>query len=177
MEKEKVREKEPAQRDGGKHYEETLKLHAAARERARTGRIVIKGKDIPWHQNRQALIKTYLSWHGISDTAADGWTCFIHDVKKHSGMHRHQGGIQLFVLEGEGYTTVDGAKVEWEKWDLIILPVKPDGCAHQHFNKLPGTPCKWMAFRYNPFSVVLGDMFEQVQDSPDWKEDKQAAVG
>jgi hypothetical protein len=175
MEKEKIREQEPSQRDGGEHYEETLRMRAEAREHARTGKIVIKGKELPWRQSRQALSKSYLSWHGTSDTAAQGWTCFIHDVKVHSGKHRHQGGIQLFVLEGEGYTTVDDHKVEWEKWDLIILPVKPSGCAHQHFNKTPGKPAKWMAFRYNPFSAVLGNMFEQVEDSPDWKKSKQTA--
>ncbi len=63
----------------------------------------------------------------MNDTAATDWTCFIHDVKRQSGKHRHQGGIQLFVLEGEGYTVVDGEKVNWEKWDLIVLPVKPTG--------------------------------------------------
>jgi gentisate 1,2-dioxygenase len=84
--------------------------------------------------------------------------------------------MQLFVLEGEGYTTIDdNEKIEWGKWDLIILPVKPNGCEHQHFNKIQGKPAKWMAFRYSHFSDVLGNMFEQVEDSPDWKRAKQAA--
>ncbi len=99
MERERVREKEPVQKDQGEHYENTLRLNAEARER-------------PWHQHRQALTKTYLSWHGFSDTATVDWTCFIHDVKKHSGKHRHQGGIQLFVLEGEGYKEVDGLPLQ-----------------------------------------------------------------
>jgi len=50
---------------------------------------------------------------------------------------------------------------------LIILPVKPNGCEHQHFNKIPGKPAKWMAFQYWPFTKVLGPMFEQIEDSPD----------
>ncbi len=175
MERERVREKEPVQRDEGEHYEETLRLNADARECARTGKIVIRGKGIPWRQNRQAYNKTFLSWHEVKDTAAEDWTCFIHDVKVHSGRHRHQGGVQLFVLEGEGYTVVDGKKVDWEKWDLVILPVKPGGCEHQHFNKVPGKPAKWMAFRYYPFAKVLGNMFEQVEESPDWKGKTKAA--
>lgn len=169
MEKERVREREPDQQQDGKHYEEVLRINAEARQRARTGKIVIKGKEVPWQQNRQSLVKTFLSFHGITDTAARNWTCFIHDIKVHSGKHRHQGGIQLFVLEGEGCTVVDGKKVEWEKWDLIVLPVKPNGCEHQHFNKEPGKPAKWMAFQYYPFTEVLGNMFEQVEDSPDWQ--------
>jgi len=175
MERERVREKEPVQKDQGEHYEATLRLNAEARERAKTGKIVIRGKEIPWRQNRQSLVKTFLSWHGISDTALTDWTCFIHDIKRHSGKHRHQGGIQLFVLEGEGRTELDDQTVQWEKWDLIILPVKPGGCVHKHYNKVPGTPAKWMAFMYNPFSAVLGNMFDQVEDSPDFTDDKKAA--
>ena len=34
MERERVREKEPVQKDQGEHYENTLKLNADARERA-----------------------------------------------------------------------------------------------------------------------------------------------
>ncbi len=175
MERERVREKEPVQRDGGQHYEDTLRLNAEARERAKTGKIVIRAKERPWHQSRQGFTRSYLSWHGMSDTAAEDWTCFIHDVKVHSGKHKHQGGIQLFVLDGAGYTVVDGKKVEWEKWDLVILPVKPNGCEHQHFNKVQGNPAKWMAFRYNPFARVLGNMFQQVEESPDWKGEKKGA--
>ena len=135
MEQERIREKEPEQTGSGKHYEQTLQIYAPLRERAKAGKIVIRAKDVPWRQNRQALVKTYLSSHGIVDTASTDWICFIHDVKVHSGKHRHQGGIQLFVLEGNGYTVVDGERFDWEKWDLIILPVKPKGCEHQHFNK------------------------------------------
>jgi hypothetical protein len=169
MEKERIKEIEPSQKESGEHYEETLRLNAAARERARKGKIVIKGKETPWRQSRQALNKTFLSFHDNGDVAAEDWVCFVHDVKVHSGKHRHQGGVQLFVLEGEGYTVVDGQKVEWEKWDLIILPVQPNGCEHQHFNKEPGKSAKWMAFRYWPFAKVLGNLFEQVEDSPDYK--------
>ena len=70
MEREKIREKEPTQRDDAKHYEETLQICAALREHAKAGKIVLRAKDIPWHQNRQALVKTFLSSHGIVDSAA-----------------------------------------------------------------------------------------------------------
>ena len=169
MEKERTREREPEQKDSGDHYNQGLNIYAAERERAQTGQIVIRARDIPWRQNRQALVKTFLSAHGVTDSAASNWICFIHDIKIHSGKHRHQGGIQLFILEGEGTTTVDGGKFDWEKWDLVILPVKPNGCEHQHFNKNPGKSAKWMAFQYDPFNKPLGRMFEQVENSPDWK--------
>jgi mannose-6-phosphate isomerase-like protein (cupin superfamily) len=176
MEQERVREKEPAQKDEGAHYEETLRMYAKLQEQARSGKIVVRAKDLPWHQGRMGYTKHYLSWSSDTGTAIANWTCFIHDIKVHSGKHRHQGAIMLFVLEGEGYTVVDGQKVEWEKGDLIVLPVKPNGCEHQHFNRVPGTPAKWMAFRYHPFSRVLGNLFEHVEDSPDWKGEAKGAA-
>lgn len=175
MEKEKVKEKEPAERGGGGHYDETVQMYEQARERARTGKIVLRAKEIPWRQNRMGYVKSYLSWNK-PESAVEDWTCFIHDIKVHSGKHRHQGGIMLFVLEGEGYTVVNGEKVDWGKGDLIVLPVLPNGCEHQHFNKVPGKPAKWMAFLYNPYFQILGNMFEHVENSPDWKEKKEAAA-
>lgn len=173
-EREKIREKEP-QQDEGKHYEATLKMYADARERAKSGKIVIRAKDLPWRQGRMGYTKHFLSWQ-MPEAALENWICFIHDVKVHSGKHRHQGGINLFVLEGEGYTVVDGKKVEWEKGDLIVLPVKPRGCEHQHFNRVPGKTAKWMAFEYSPFIGVLGNVFEHVENSPDWKAGKETAA-
>ena len=170
MERERTREKEPGQKDEGSHYDETLKMYAQERERARTGKIVVRGKDLPWRQSRMGCTRGYLSWNGVGDYAIADWTCFIKNMEYHSGKHRHQGGIMLYILEGEGYTVVDGEKVMWEKGDLIVLPVKPNGCEHQHFNKEPGKPAKWMAFRYHPFSGVLGNLFEHVEDRPDWKD-------
>lgn len=59
MEREKIREREPAQRDDAKHYEETLNIYAALRERAKGGKIVIKAQERPWRQARQGLLKTF----------------------------------------------------------------------------------------------------------------------
>ena len=175
METEKIREREPSQRGGELHYEDALQRYAEARERARTGKIVLRSKELPWRQNKMGYIKSYLSWHK-SDAALEDWICFIHDIKIHSGKHRHQGGINLFVLEGEGYTVVNEERVEWEKGDLIVLPILPGGCEHQHFNKTPGKPAKWMAFEYSPFVNILGNVFEHVENSPDWKGQKEVAA-
>ncbi len=65
MERERVREKEPAHKDQGEHYEATLRLNAEARERARTGKIVIKGSERPWRQGQAVLFQvlSLLSWY------------------------------------------------------------------------------------------------------------------
>ena len=35
----------------------------------------------------------------------------MHEIHTHTGKHNHQGAMGLFVLEGEGYTIVDGAGI------------------------------------------------------------------
>jgi hypothetical protein len=149
------------------YYELLYNLWAQARERAQTGQVVIKGKEQPWEQTRQAWLKHYLH-PCITHTAVQGWLLFINDIRSHSGRHRHQGGLAIFVLEGKGWTVVDGVRYDWEEGDLILLPIKPHGVEHQHFNAQPGKPCKWLAFIYTPYVDALGNELEQKEVSPDW---------
>ncbi len=50
---------------------------------------------------------------------------------KHSGKHGHMEAI-LYVLQGEGYSVIDGKKVPWKKGTL--LQVQGPQTVHQHFN-------------------------------------------
>ncbi|MBM2811377.1 MAG: cupin [Chloroflexi bacterium] len=36
--------------------------------------------------------------------------------------HRHVHTAELFVLEGQGYTVVNGRKVSWSRWDALYIP-------------------------------------------------------
>ncbi|MBI4334715.1 MAG: cupin domain-containing protein [Chloroflexi bacterium] len=137
-------------------------------KRRQEGGIVIKGKELGWEQGRQGLSK-YYSHDGIWDKlSVTGWRIFINRIKKHSGKHVHQGGLALFVIGGSGYTLVDGTKYPWEEGDLILLPVKPNGCEHQHFNDSEETPAEWMAFIFTPLRDPSGVEFLQKEDHPDW---------
>lgn len=149
-------------------YEEGFKLDANLREKALTGMVVVRSKDRPWQQNRQGLVK-FLLHKVLDDTSVGTWRVFVHDIRNHSGIHRHQGGLCLYVIEGKGWTVVDGERQNWEEGDLILLPIKPRGVEHQHFNAEPGKPCKWLALLYSPFKDILGSEMEQKQASPDWK--------
>lgn len=50
---------------------------------------------------------------------------------RHGGKHAHMEAM-LYILEGEGYTVVDGVKVPWKKGSL--LHVQGPQTEHQHFN-------------------------------------------
>ena len=77
-------------------YERLIEKEKSDKRRSFDGRVVIRGKEIEWHQTRQALIKQYLfpsRYTGRAPEAAlDSWIVFINHIKVHSGKHRHQGG-------------------------------------------------------------------------------------
>lgn len=166
-ERELFRQKEAEARTKG-HYETILEEWARLREKARTDRVVVRNKEVPWEQGKQALVKFFL-FPTIEDTANRDWMVFVQDIRSHSGRHRHQGGLAIYVLEGKGWTTVDGERHDWEEGDLILLPVKPNGVVHQHFNAEQGKPCKWLALIYTPFMGCTGFQMEQIDESPDYK--------
>src|SRR5256885_1172856 len=147
FERTRVRERDP---QDANTYERNMRVQLAFRERSLTGKIVLKGSERPLEQSRQGFLQFFNSREAITDTALKDWTVFLHDIRRHSGKHRHQGGLAIFVLEGEGYTVVNGERIDWEAGDLILLPIMPEGREHQHFNRHADKPCKWMAFIYKP---------------------------
>lgn len=150
-------------------YEAVMADAAERRRRARDERIVIKRSEVPWQTNRQGRIGYYLH-DQIDDTALQDWRVIIHEIHNHSGRHTHQGGPVLYVTKGSGYTVVNGKREDWKEGDLILLPVMPGGCEHQHFNADPDEPSEWVAFIFVPFMYAMGSQFEQNENSPNWKD-------
>src|SRR5262245_3953454 len=88
------------------------------RDRAFSGRIVIRDEDQPWELSRQGRLKFFLCREADTGSALNDWEVFIHDIETHSGAHRHQGGLVIYAIEGSGWTEMDGVRVEWEAGDL-----------------------------------------------------------
>ena len=51
-----------------------------------------------------------------------------------SGRVKFQGGQVIMILDGQGYTSIDGVKHTWKKGDVLNLPLRADGIIVQHFN-------------------------------------------
>lgn len=166
---ERKREPEPKERIG----QIIERLGKEQLERKRLGKVIIKGKDAAWEQNPQALCK-FLLWDGVWDqVGTPGWKLFVQKIENHSGRHTHQGGIALFVLEGKGYTVVDSVRYDWEEGDLIVLPIKPGGSEHQHFNVDGQGSSYWLSLIYNPMREQAAVELVQNADHPDWKRPEQ----
>ncbi len=57
----------------------------------------------------------------------------IFEEAPHSGSHRHSHTeAMLYVLEGQGYSEIDGKRYDWEAGDAVHVP--PRQTVHEHFN-------------------------------------------
>lgn len=150
-------------------YDILYKWREARVQGMRDATVVIKGWGIPWEQNRQGLIRMYQHVPLWPERGIPYWNVFIHQIKRHSGKHKHKGGVIIYVLEGKGYTVVNGVRWDWQAGDVLILPVNPEGNEHQHFNADPNKPAFWAAFYWQPFYEAVGMYITQKEASPDWK--------
>lgn len=182
QEREAIREREPEPKASS--YEWRYGNRARTRLELTNGLVVVRGKDRPWEVSPQSRGK-YLLWPrpaarpGVVDegppwspdwaeVCVPNWMMFLHDIRTTpdgittSGQHRHQGGLGLFAVEGEGWSVVDAVRHDWRAGDFIMLPIKPGGCIHQHFAK-PGTEAMWLAIAWEPYGVLTGAWVEQLK--------------
>src|SRR5215471_19313233 len=121
----RTREPEPIETN----YDQVVRAKEIRNKRMAEGKVIVNGKDLPWELNRQGRIKYFLT-DKSEDAAAPGWLVFQQEIKKHSGMLRHQGGTFIFVLGGEGYSIVKEVRYDWEAGELTMLPMMPGGVVH-----------------------------------------------
>jgi len=145
------------------------------RQRAETrGAIqVIKESELPLETNRQGLMRWYLHPE-IKDTVLSVYMFFQQEIPpgSRSGRLKFQGGQVMMILEGSGYTVIDGVKHPWQAGDVVNLPLRSEGLIVQHFNTDPNKPAKFVAVEPNWFestSVDRGSGFEQLEDAPEYR--------
>lgn len=159
------------------YWDELLALRDRQREQRRNGLQVIKEKELPLEKNSQGLMRWYLHPE-ITDTVLSTFLFFQQEIPpgSRSGRLKFQGGQVILILEGRGFTLVDGVKHSWQAGDVVNLPLRSDGIIIQHFNTDPEVTAKFVAAEPNWFSctgVDRGCGFEQLEDSPDYKHDER----
>jgi len=172
LERTRLRERD-REAEAAHPYEVLFAAFKERRKSAETGQIVFKGKDLPWQQSRQGKSKYYVHIRGEATQAVRDWYVFAKDIHSHSGRHTHQGGLVIYVTKGSGYSVFDGKKLSWKPGDLLILPVKPGGIDHQHFNDIEGETAQWIAFVFLPFLHATGSMLEQISEQANWRQARE----
>jgi hypothetical protein len=155
------------------YWDELMAVRDAQREQIRTGIQVVKEGDLPLESNRQGLMRWYMH-PSIKDTALSTMIFFQQEIPpgSRSGRIKFQGGQVILVLEGKGYTMVDGVKHPWEAGDVINLPLRPRGIIVQHFNTDPNVTVKFVATEPNWTDCTFvdrGSGFEQLEDAPEFR--------
>lgn len=72
-----------------------------------------------------------------------------------SNKHRHSYETVIYILEGEGYSEIEGQKVNWQAGDALYVPV---WAWHQHFNANAELPAKYLACENAPLLQNLGQI-------------------
>ncbi len=73
--------------------------------------------------------------NGFRATAVAISAIFVEAPRSKSHSHAHPEAY-LYVLEGAGYSEIDGRRYEWEQGDAVHVP--PGMLHHQHFNPTDG---------------------------------------
>jgi gentisate 1,2-dioxygenase len=162
MERERVKDADALQNTT---YEQVLRYYKQWTDREKNGKVLVKGDELEYQTSRQGFLKYYLIPFK-EDTAVSSWAVFEHLIKNQSGRHRHQGGIIIYVLEGEGRTETDDIILEWQAGDLLLLPIKPGGSSHQHWNRDVAKGCRWVAFRDMLVARTIANAIDQVSEMP-----------
>jgi hypothetical protein len=155
---------------------ELLTLRDQQREQMRGGLQVVKEKDLPLETNRQGQMRWYMH-PNIKDLVVNMMMVFQQEIPpgSRSGRLKFQGGQIIMILEGQGYTSIDGVKHSWKKGDVLNLPLRDDGLIIQHFNTDTSSTAKFLAVEPNWFectSVDRGCGFEQLEDAPEYRAQK-----
>jgi hypothetical protein len=152
---------------------ELLALRDQQREQRKSAIQVVKGRDLPQEVNRQGLMRWYLH-PSITDTMLTTLMFFEQEIPpgSRSGKYKFQGEQVIYIVEGKGYTLIDGVKHPWKAGDVLNLPVRKPGIIVQHVNEDPNQPAKFVACEPNLFActgVDRGSGFEQIEDAPEYR--------
>lgn len=143
------------------------------REMMSKARWIVKKNDQPLEINRMGIYRWYVH-PSFTDVAARHLLFWTQEIPpgSRSGKQKQQGGRVHLVEEGRGYTIIDGVKHEWEKDDLMLLPIKSGGVVFQHFNADPERPVKLAVSEPNWYDILGVDLacgFEQLENAPEYQ--------
>src|SRR5436190_24042610 len=155
------------------YWDELLALRDTQREARKTAVQVVRLSELPLENNQQGLMRWYMH-PAITDTMLSTLSIYRQEIPpgSRSGRLKFQGGQIMFIVEGRGYTLLDGVRHEWEAGDVLNLPTKRDGIVVQHFNGNTATTAVFLAVEPNLFAATSADRgagSHQLEQSPDYK--------
>ena len=144
------------------------------REHQGKGAWLIKGKDLPWEHNRQGKMQWYLH-PALEDTSIRSMIFFRQEIPPggRTGAQKTPGGSILYILEGRGYTILNGTRHQWKAGDIVNLPLLEEGCTYQHFNADQDAPVLMVGCYANHLDAIgvdMGSGFEELEPAPEYRQ-------
>jgi len=151
-------------------WNELIALRDEQRRRRESAVQVVRRRELPRETNSQGLMRWYMH-PAINDIVLSTLSIFEQEIPpgSRSGRLQFQGGQIIFVIEGNGYTVIDGVKYAWKARDVLNLPLKKDGIIVQHFNVSDTKPARILVVEPNLYAatgVDRGCGFEQLESAP-----------
>ncbi|MBI4332743.1 MAG: hypothetical protein HY673_15845 [Chloroflexi bacterium] len=140
-------------------------------------RWIVREKDQKTETNRMGIYRWYVH-PSFDDVAMKSLLFWIHEIPpgSHSGRQKFQGGRVHFVIEGHGYSMINGVRYDWGPEDVVLSPVIAGGVVIQHFNSSPSQPARLACSEPNWYDIMGMDMacgFEQLDECPEWQAGRQ----
>jgi hypothetical protein len=152
-------------------WDELIKLRDQQRKERGTAVQVVRRSELPPETNAQGLMRWYMH-PAIKDVKLSTLAIYEQEIpaRSRSGRLQFQGGQIIFVIEGAGYTILDGVKHPWKARDVLNLPLKKDGVVVQHFNPDESRVARLLVVEPNLYaatSVDRGCGFEVLESAPE----------
>ncbi len=152
-------------------------LRDRQRQHQRQSAWLIKGRDLPWENNRQGKMKWFLH-PALNNTAIRSMIVFEQEIPPggRSGAQKTPGGSVLYILEGKGFTLLDGERHDWQAEDLVNIPIRAEGVVVQHVNADPRRPVRFISVDLNLVDILgvdRGAELEQIEAAPGSDGDKK----
>jgi hypothetical protein len=107
LERTRTRERDPGAMTP---YDIFIRSRLEFLERQNTGQVVVTLEDREYFNTKQGKLLYYINAEIHKNTCLQDWRVFTHSLISHSGKHRHQGGLVIYVIEGTGYSVVEGRR-------------------------------------------------------------------
>jgi gentisate 1,2-dioxygenase len=143
-------------------YERIIELAHEATARTKAAGPVIAGDSLEWETSHHGKV-AYISEPAILGSNVQTMMMFIEELApggSNSG-HRHLNEALVYILEGRGYSIIDGTRYDWKQGDTIAVPLMS---WHQHFNADPERRVVFLGATNEPLLRSMG-LFE-MEDAP-----------
>ncbi len=144
-------------------YAQAMKLLAEENEwRGKVPRVV-RPPELAWQNTRMGKIKYVV--HPRLGSALRTIEAYFQELPPggRSGKHMHVGEELHLILEGKGHDVHDGARWDWEKEDMVAIPINT---VHQHFNDDPKKPALFLSVTSRLFNFVGHGGVQHLEDAP-----------